>query len=87
MVKAEAIQVCIRIRPPSALESAQDDAICCHKTGPDALSLTTVDGKANIADLLTKHVGSEDIRVQMHHTGQFYVQGRHDIMPRVPVNG
>ena len=48
MVKAEAIQVCIRIRPPSALESAQDDAICCHKTGPDALSLTTVDDKANI---------------------------------------
>ena len=46
-----------------------------------------VDGKANIADMLTKHVGSEDIRVHMHHTCQAYVEGRHDIMPHVPVDG
>ena len=42
-----------------------------------------VDGKSNLADALTKHVGSEGIRVHMHHTSQGYMQGRHDIAPSV----
>ena len=51
------------------------------------IEVRKVDGKANIADMLTKHVTAEDIRVHMYHTCQGYMQGRHDIMPRVAVDG
>ena len=46
-----------------------------------------VNGKENIADILTKHVASEDISVHMHHTSQRHVLGRHAIMPQVAAEG
>ena len=57
------------------------------KVASGEIEVRKVDGKANIADMLTKHVTAEDIRVHMHHTCQVYAQGRHDIMPQVPVDG
>ena len=51
------------------------------------IEVRKVDGKANLADMRTKHEGSEDIRVHMYHTCQMYAQGRHDIMPHAPVDG
>ena len=56
------------------------------KVASGEVEVRKVDGKANLADLLTKHVGSEDIRVHMHHTCQQYAQGRHDIMPHVALD-
>ena len=47
------------------------------------IEIRKVDGKANLADLLTKHCTAEDIRVHMHHTSQRYEGGRHVIAPRV----
>ena len=35
----------------------------------------------NIADILTKHVNSEDIRVHLHKTGQTITRNRHEIAP------
>ena len=46
-----------------------------------------INGKENVADILTKHVTAEDIRVHMHHTSQYHVQGRHAIMPHIAVDG
>ena len=57
------------------------------KVATGDVEVRKVDGKTNIADGLTKHITAEDIRVHMGHTQQSYVQGRHDIMPQVPVNG
>ena len=57
------------------------------KVASGEVEVRKVDGKANLADMLTKHVGSEDIRVHLFHTAQSYVEGRHDIMPQVPVDG
>ena len=57
------------------------------KVAEGEIEIRKVDGKANLADLLTKHVTAEDIRVHMHLTSQTYVQGRHDIMPRLAANG
>ena len=45
------------------------------------LTINKVNGKENIADNLTKHVNSEDIRVHLHKTGQSLEQGRHSIAP------
>ena len=45
------------------------------------IEVKKVEGKSNIADIFTKHVCSEDIRVHMFHTSQVYASGRHDIMP------
>ena len=39
--------------------------------------------KTNPAESLTKHVGSEDTRVHMHHTCQEFREGRHHIAPQV----
>ena len=57
------------------------------KVASGEIEVRKVDGKTNIADGLTKHVSAEDIRVHMGHTYQAYAQGRHSIMPHVPVNG
>ena len=51
------------------------------------IEVRKVDGKANVADMLTKHVTAEDIRVHMYHTSQQYAQGRHEIMPRMATDG
>ena len=45
------------------------------------LVVCKVNGKENLADILTKHVHSEDIRVHMHKTGQSLEEGRHAIAP------
>ena len=58
-----------------------------EKVANGEIEVRKVDGKTNIADMLTKHVQAEDIRVHMHHTGQQYVRGRHDIMPHIAVDG
>ena len=34
------------------------------------LTIAKVNGKENLADILTKHVNSEDFRVHLHKTGQ-----------------
>ena len=57
------------------------------KVAAGEVEIRKVDGKANIADLLTKHVSAEDIRVHMHHTSQGYANGRHSIMPHMAVQG
>ena len=53
------------------------------KVAQGEIEIRKVEGKTNIADVLTKHVNAEDIRIHMHHTGQRYMHGRHDIMPRI----
>ena len=45
------------------------------------LVIGKVNGKENLADILTKHVGAEDIRVHLHHTGQSIEEGRHQMAP------
>ena len=45
------------------------------------LTISKVNGKENISDILTKHVNAEDIRVHLHKTGQTIAQGRHSIAP------
>ena len=54
-----------------------------EKVANGDIEIRKVDGKANLADLLTKHCTAKDIRVHMHHTGQRYEKGRHAIAPRV----
>ena len=65
MPKAEAIQVTIRIRPPSAAESAIGDSTVCHQIRDNTLSLETADGKANIecayGAVLGQEAGQEDV--------------------------
>ena len=38
------------------------------KVANKELEVRKINGKENIADILTKHVAAEDIRVHMHHT-------------------
>ena len=45
------------------------------------LTIAKVSGKENLADILTKHVNAEDIRVHLHRTGQTIIAGRHSIAP------
>ena len=45
------------------------------------LIISKVNGKENLADVLTKHVNSEDIRVHLYKTGQCLQEGRHEIAP------
>ena len=45
------------------------------------LAIHKVNGKENLADILTKHVNSEDIRVHLFKTGQSIQAGRHEIAP------
>ena len=45
------------------------------------LVISKVNGKENLADILTKHVNSEDVRVHLHRTGQHLQAGRHEIAP------
>ena len=45
------------------------------------LSINKVNGEENLADILTKHVNSEDIRVHLYQTGQSIQAGRHEIAP------
>ena len=53
------------------------------KVAEGEIEVRKVEGKSNLADLLTKHCTSEDIRVHMHHTCQDYMPGRHALMPQV----
>ena len=57
------------------------------KVASGDIEVRKVDGKTDIADGLTKHVSAEDIRVHMGNTYQAYTQGRHEIMPHVPIDG
>ena len=57
------------------------------KVASGEVEVRKVNGKENIADILTKHVAAEDIRVHMHHTSQRYSEGRHAIMPHIAVDG
>ena len=57
------------------------------KAASGEIEVRKVDGKSNLADMLTKHVGNEGIRIHMFHTRHLYAAGRHDIMPHVPVDG
>jgi len=65
MPKSESIQVAIRIRPPSATETAIGDSIVCHQIKDNTLSLQTADGKANIecayGRVLGQEAGQEDV--------------------------
>ena len=45
------------------------------------LAINKVNGKENLADALTKHVNSEDIRIHLFKTGQSIQEGRHEIAP------
>ena len=45
------------------------------------LTISKVNGKENLADILTKHVSSEDIRFHLFKTNQFIRAGRHEIAP------
>jgi hypothetical protein len=45
------------------------------------LEVNKVNGKGNLADILTKHVNAEDIRVHLYRTGQSIEEGRHGIAP------
>jgi len=45
------------------------------------LEINKVNGKENLADILTKHVKSEDIRFHLFKTGQSIQAGRHEIAP------
>ena len=42
--------------------------------------INKINGKENIADILTNHVNAEDIRVHMHRTSQTIMTGRHQIV-------
>ena len=53
------------------------------KVASGEIEVRKVEGKTNIADVLTKHVAAEDIRIHMHYTSQCYACGRHGIMPQV----
>ena len=57
------------------------------KVASGEIEVRKVDGKGNLADMLTKHVSNEDIRAHMFNTRQMYAEGRHDIMPHVLVDG
>ena len=43
------------------------------------IEIVKITGKENIADILTKHVNSEDIRVHLHKTKQTIIRNRHEI--------
>ena len=45
------------------------------------IDIAKINGKENIADILTKHVNAEDIRVHLYMTNQTSAYGRHDIAP------
>ena len=45
------------------------------------LTIIKVSGKEHLADALTKHFNSEDIRVHLHKKGQSIEAGRHAIAP------
>ena len=47
------------------------------------IEVRKVDGKTNVADALTKHVGNEDVRVHMFRTSQYVKSGRHALAPEV----
>jgi len=45
------------------------------------IEVVKINGKENIADIFTKHVNAEDIRVHLHKTNQTISNGRHEIAP------
>ena len=44
-------------------------------------TIIKVNGKENLADILTKHANAEDIRVHLHKTSQSIQEGRHELAP------
>jgi hypothetical protein len=46
------------------------------------IEVCKIHGKENVADILTKHVNAEDIRVHLHKTGQTITAGRHELAPK-----
>ena len=45
------------------------------------IEIVKINGNENIADILTKHVNSEDIRVHLQKTRQTITRNRHEIAP------
>ena len=46
------------------------------------MTISKINGKENLADILTKHVNAEDIRVHLYRTGQAIRSGRHELAPK-----
>ena len=53
------------------------------KVADGSIVIKKVDGLTNVADAMTKHVTSEDIRVHLYRTNQINADGRHDLAPTV----
>ena len=45
------------------------------------ITLEKVEGKDNLADALTKHLGRDDLERHVRLTGQTMLQGRHELNP------
>ena len=45
------------------------------------ITLEKVEGKDNLADALTKHLGRDDLERHVWITNQFIVSGRHELSP------
>ena len=52
------------------------------KVGTKEIEIRKVESKKNLADALTKHVESEDLRTHCTGTGQVIREGRHELMPQ-----
>ena len=52
------------------------------KVGTKEIEIRKVESKKNLADALTKHVESEDLRTHCTRTGQAIREGRHELMPQ-----
>ena len=55
------------------------------KVASKDIELAKVASKANLADALTKYVGSEDLRYHCKGTGQYILEGRHPLMPETDI--
>ena len=51
------------------------------KVASGDMELVEVSGNENLADALTKHVPSEELRKHISGTGLFNELGRHELMP------
>ncbi|GMI14055.1 hypothetical protein TrVE_jg2946 [Triparma verrucosa] len=61
----DSIKVCIRLRPPSAMEQANGDEVVVHQLRENTLSVTTGEGKPNLecayGAVLGSECGQEDV--------------------------
>ena len=55
------------------------------KVANKEIDLVKVGSKANLADALTKYVSSEDLRNHCQGTGQYVLEGRHEMMPEADI--